>query len=184
MTHTERPVLALLLSTETMTYGDPTLRLQARVVRLENGEHVRNILDGERRDGVDGNALSDLCVTGLADAADTGSFAWHVEYRDVFAVQLPRARAMAATLTRVQRRTDKLTERYGHPTTFSAYVLRAADALGITRFVWRVADKPSGIAYDDSDFRIVDAGAAAYWLDDAERTFRAKRAPDAARATF
>jgi len=76
--------------------------------------------------------LSHLLVNsqGNCDAKNRSLYAWEVELRDLFAMDLRRAEAAVFILRTVQRRMEKEAEQFGSPQTFGQYVTSVARALG------------------------------------------------------
>lgn len=67
---------------------------------------------------------------------DTVSYGWNVEYRNCYSVDLNKAKQMAATLTVLDQRIQKLRDELGYPTTYGQYVARVASAMKITAIVF------------------------------------------------
>ncbi|MCC6743186.1 MAG: hypothetical protein IT175_04930 [Acidobacteria bacterium] len=74
-----------------------------------------------------------LFVKAAADAAWEGSYAYRLEYEDVFLCDLARAEMMVRTLKRLQRQMDRFCRVEGSATTFGQYVNRVARALRCKR---------------------------------------------------
>lgn len=86
------------------------------------------------------------------------SYAWDVEFRDVWSVDLRRAEMMVRVLRRVNKAMDRLNDQFGYASTFGAYVLRAAKALGVKRFILPSVHEPDEV-------RIVGATTAQAVID-------------------
>lgn len=159
--------LAFLLEAETTNYsGDqPALRLRASVVHVTD-DGIRNIT----YDTVEPSGLADLTVSALGESSVQQTYAWQVGYHQPYSVDLERARIMAATLGRIERRLVQVRGQFGWPESFGAYLLRVADALKVRPFVvW--ARNPQGRRVP-GEHRVLDALAATTWLEAREREFR------------
>lgn len=73
-------------------------------------------------------------------------------------VDLRRAEMMVRVLRRVSKAMDRLNDQFGYATTFGAYILRAAKALGIKRFILPSVHEPDEV-------RIVGATTAQAVID-------------------
>jgi len=175
-----KPTIAILMSktTEADKWRDnePTLRITAKFVKLEDG-HIRNLSDSSYDDNE--MPFADLQVTAFLDASslrtDPTVRLWgnYPEFRSVFSVEARRARAMAATMNRIERGEAKLSERFGTPATFGERLARIADVLGVKTFlVWYT--EPTGVwgDYDSGVFDTRDAASVIGWIANAEREFR------------
>jgi len=89
------------------------------------------------------------------DMPDT--YAWAVEYRELFAVNLQQAERMVKTLRLIDRRMAKIGEKFGVVESFGQFVAIAAMAMRIETFMHRDTRAVGGI---------VDAQ---YWIDNAVR---------------
>jgi hypothetical protein len=117
------------------------LILRAELVHLTPAGEVRNILDS------DDAGLASLQVRGQTTlhTSDAGrTYGWGYAYDQPYQVDLDRARAMVATLGRLERRLAKLNERLGYPESFGAYLLRVAEVLGVRDFVIWDTDHQTG----------------------------------------
>ena len=153
--------VALLLHYERGRYGCGP-RMVARPVRIDT-DHPRGMID---------DPLDDLTISAYMDTetppADTGratAWGWSIEYRDVYSVDERRAVAMLATLRRIRAHMDRTAARYGHPQTFGTYLLHAAAALRIDRFIYRAdPDAPNPDAtYSAVEWTTTDATGAETW---------------------
>jgi len=128
---------------------------------------IRNI------DEANGWHFNDLTVNSQGEHRDYyGStenrrlYGWEVRYQDAGSVDLSRAKSMADTLSKLERKQTKLSDQYGYPATFGAYLARVADALGIQSFVFAQDDSQGlGWSYDDADWTIVDVKQGIYKVD-------------------
>jgi hypothetical protein len=148
------------------------LSLTARIVELNDDGNVRNILES------DDAGLADLVVQARA-AADMGpgTYGWAVEYLQPYAVDLPRAQAMARTLAKLQRGMGRLDERLGHPESFGAYLLRVAEVLRVRDFCsWN--KRPRSLMYEGALLNW-SGSVAAYWLAEQERDFHKQHSGEA-----
>lgn len=111
--------------------------------RPVDGDRIRGI-GSYQNERVNGLYYENLCVTsqGNCDDATRHLYAWELCYHDVYTIDADKATQMAKTLTAVEKRLDILCEKYARPATFSAYLLRIADAIGATRFVFNESEAP------------------------------------------
>jgi len=81
---------------------------------------------------VSGLDLAGLMISCQIDkhAGDSPSYAWCVEYRDIFSVDMPRAQSMAKTLAAIERRMSKMYDLEGSPKSYGQFVNRVARAIG------------------------------------------------------
>lgn len=96
--------------------------------------------------------------TSSRDLSSSPSYGWDVEYRDVYTVDLRRAEMMVRVLRRASKAIDRLNDQFGYAATFGAYVLRAAKALGVKRFMLPSIHEPD-------ETRIVGATTAQAIID-------------------
>lgn len=149
------------------------LVLRAELVHLTPEGEVRNILDS------DDHGLASFQVRGQTtlDGIDHGTtYGWGYAYESPYSVDLRRARAMVATLHRLERRLERLTERLGYPESFGAYVLRVAEVLGVRDFVVWDTDHQTGKLASRGP-RELPARVAADWYATRVREFHASAKP-------
>jgi hypothetical protein len=148
--------------------GQHTLRLTADVHHYNDAGELRSFLDS------DSPELADLQVGAYAsdDMMSDGSYGWSVEYRNVYAVDLPRAEGMVRCLRRITRRLDALASpkgaRYTPPRSFEEYLLRVAKILGCRQFAYWSARRPNGTR---AAIELPNAAAAAAWIAGQVTTF-------------
>lgn len=147
--------LCLLLTTETSNdYGSGrTLSLRfAPLQMLPNGE-LRNYVDGYDDAHT---SLADLRITAQQTSGLTAQpYAWRVEYREPYSVDLKRAEIILKTLRKIARGLERLEAEFGYPETFAAYVTRVGSLLKVTRYGWH-AERGETFA-DGSRYRWTDA---------------------------
>ena len=133
--------------------------------RLRNvpGDRVRNVSTYDR---VNGLHLNDFACTSQGNDADEPRrlYGFEIEYRNVFTVDRREAERMAKTLRTIDARMDKVIERFGRPTTFGAYLLRVANAIGATRFIFQNG-RSKGWSHEDHDYDICDLWYGALRVD-------------------
>lgn len=113
---------------------------------------IRNASDRD----IAGLYLHDLQATsqGHDDDRKHGLYGFECHYQDVYSVNLRQAERMAKTLKTIETRLDKLVTKYGHPTTFGAYLARVAEAIHATAFVFPI--NWHGSSYRDNEHHITD----------------------------
>lgn len=137
--------------------------VRARPVWIEGEEGIRGISDS---DYVDTRPLDlasiETRIYGHEDKTGRRVYDfWHMEYRDVYSVDLDRARKMAATLATIERRLERLNNRFGPPESFASYVIRLAQVIGVRVFACQ--RDPRHRRADGFEHTITrDAGQAAY----------------------
>jgi hypothetical protein len=168
--------LALYLTSTTdpgIREGERFLHITAQPVTLVDGR-VRNILDSDW----DRARLADLTITSQYERGEEPrSYGWQVRYSNSYSVDLERAEVMVKQLRSVRRKLAQLEERYGFPSDFAQYLMRVADALGITEFVVVARDPGAATSrgfsglHDDNLHRTLTPLSAAYWIAEREREF-------------
>lgn len=88
------------------------------------------------------------------DTGKTDPYGVHHCFRNVHNLELPDAKAILNTLTKVGASLDKQAQEYGWPNSndYAAHLLRVAKALGITTFLTYKNGIQSG-SYDAAEFR-------------------------------
>ena len=168
--------LALQLSVEEK---DGYWHIHATAVRYSDTDGLRSIgesdyvrLHGELRD-IPGGELRGLQVScqNSDDNARKGetSYGWRADYRNVFSIDQKYANEMASVLNRLVKKMQAVSGELGYPESFGAYVLRVAKCLGIKTFV--VCTHAGRPFHFDGEYRAIDCGQAAYWMNDQERTY-------------
>jgi hypothetical protein len=95
----------------------------------------------------------DLRINSQGDSATRGKlYAWDVQFFDVFRVDLDRAKRMHQALSKIQKRLDALSEKFGYAQTFTVFVGRVADAIGADTILYQ-RGKSSGWSYDDAEYQ-------------------------------
>lgn len=88
-------------------------------------DRIRYVGDWCDRAALGGLDLEGLRITSQGnDFPSNGQrelYAWEVEYCEVYRVSARRIRQMCQTLVAIERRMDKLEERYGRPASFGAF---------------------------------------------------------------
>src|SRR5262245_11096572 len=89
-------------------------------------------------DKVNGLYLDCFRVTSQGNHSDDHRhlYGWECRYQEPYAVDLRQAEGMYKTLTTIEKRLEKLAEKYGRPTTFGQYLARVADAIGADCFLF------------------------------------------------
>lgn len=102
-------------------------------------------------------ALADLRITAQRDRRGTTGpwYGCELRYRDVFEVDLVRAKLMVKTLTIINRKMDRLAEQLGYPVDLADFCARCAIVLGAT------SKAPFGVwhphlTYNGTHYRWVD----------------------------
>lgn len=125
----------------------PEIHLEMRVVKptVGNGGYAHVFLDPFRFDD-DGKKkyygsswshdhpslyFPNLRIVSQIDGkGESESYAWGIEYRDIYSLNRWEANKMSATLNLIDRRLDKLNTKEGRPQSFGQYVNRAMRVLG------------------------------------------------------
>jgi hypothetical protein len=148
--------LRLLLSFYPARHNRERLEVSAEPVRIETdefGAHVRNLSDSGIRPHSFGGLRIRCCVIRTEQGPET--YDWSACYRDCLEIDLPRATQMRATLARIDRQAERLKAEFGPPETFGAYLARAASALRLTCFGYRVG--ASTHSHDTNTYHWTDA---------------------------
>ena len=127
-------------------------------------DRIRNVSD----EPIHGLALNNLQVTSQGNSDDTTRhlYGFDVEFRNVFSVDARKAAAMHKTLTTIDKRMATVTEKYGNPATFGAYLARVAQAIGADAFVLPSNDPPAkSWTYDNIAHRILTVADGIYHVD-------------------
>lgn len=103
----------------------------------DHGRSTHATIRNCRDHSTNGLYLQDLFITsqGHQSRDERKFYGFAVEYRNVHIVNARDARAMASTLTTIEKRMQKLEEKFGHPASFGAYCARVAEAIGASEFV-------------------------------------------------
>jgi hypothetical protein len=135
--------------------GRATLRVVGRFVHYTDGQ-VRNI------SGWDDRGLADLALScyvasdgwGEVALADQYPYGWACEYRQRYSVGLADAKAMVATLGKVERHLGRLRASGDYPESFHTWARVVAKLLGATSFGWHVGPVPRGAwSHDQFTYR-------------------------------
>lgn len=130
-------------------------------VVTRNGDEVRCVTDGP---------LEDLTVSSQGNdryGTDRQLYAWEVDYRSVYAVDMERAEGMVRTLKAVGRSLEKQKATVGRAESFAAYMLRVGVALGVAGYVVRLEQD-----HFFSGWRWINAEDAHYHITHLEREWR------------
>lgn len=90
-------------------------------------------------------------------------YGFKVDFHEVYSVDLRKAQKMVKTLSTLDKRMEKLDQKFGRVDSFSAYLLRVAAALGATRLV---ISKERGRSEWNSPYVVQDLRQGAYEVDD------------------
>lgn len=164
MTTKDKPEVRMLLTVDRPRnqYADPNVIDATAIfvrIELEDGrEHVRNISTSSFMRPENLPELADLQVRawGYLNEDDRELYMSEVQYRDVFSVDLERAKLMAKTLGRVTRQLQQLERELGFAEDYAAYVARVGKILGVKQYGWRVGERDHGW-YDENDYQWRDA---------------------------
>jgi hypothetical protein len=113
-------------------------------------------------DLIRGLRLYSLRITSQGNNGDEKRklYSFSLRYFQLYSVDLSEARQMAKTLETIEKRVEKLNDKYGRLTTFAQYVARIVDAIGAEGIVirndeerkrrmggevWRVRDVKQGL---------------------------------------
>lgn len=132
--------------------------------------------DGKIRNGLD-QWMGDLtvrCQWNTDRVCETAphTYAWEIEYRDVYAVDLRRAEIMTKTLKRIAKAEAALPIR---PTTFGQWAVLMCKALGIDEIV--AAKNAGGWSYSETEHHIGEIAEAQWRIDNAIEPHLPKAAP-------
>jgi hypothetical protein len=136
-------------------------------------ERIRNINDSREDSPL---YLENFRVSSQGNANDETRhlYGYECRYHDVYAVDRYKAERMARTLAIVEKRLEKLTEKYGHPASFGAYLARVAEAIGATAIV-RPHGKQYGWSYSDNEHRVLTVAEGIYHVDGLVRAWETER---------
>lgn len=136
MPATTTPTPRFFLTSKVEHFDRPTLRVRVELAYLNEDNEYRSYDGGNAYAGDWNLEYGDLRIEASHDPSLTlnQTYGWRVEYRDVFAVNIARAEAMARTLRKIERGLAKLDAKWGTPDTFAAYVIRVASVLKVTSF--------------------------------------------------
>lgn len=168
MSVSEDRELRLLLSSEKpeWAWDNPVLMFSLTPV-YDTSEGLRNPPSGS----FDADPLSDLQVRAQLDLASEAPYGWHVEYRQVYSVDLAQAERMVKTLRTIERKLAKYQAELGYPESFVAYAARVAQAIGAKQFGERAAG-PRSMFMDGNQYRWGDATHLASWVGQAQDDFQ------------
>jgi len=181
-----RPDLRFLFHVEDVTarHTSPLLTLRADIAQWVAVNHdgtVRSAADEHRGIPPGGHELRNCSWTsrwdGLAGEWDAftltaqahgpvGWYGWHADFRQPFAVDLPRAQAMVKVLRRLDARLRNLSARYGQPVGVAEWAARVYAVTGGSLgrpFGRHVGD--SGHDLDGRGWQWMDTDELRCWLD-------------------
>jgi hypothetical protein len=144
-----------------------------------NSDKIRNVSD-ELQNGLFLNNLQ-LACQGNSNDAPRSLYAFSVRYQTGGGVDRQDCERMLKTLTTIEKRTDAVTEQFGHPGTFGQFVARIAAAIKADAIVVS-RGKSTGWSYDDNQQRIMSIADGIYHIDGIERAWRDEFAIAAAEA--
>ena len=165
--------IRLLVGFHQPTPADP-LEIAAEVISVRatpGGEdEVRNLTSW----GYDAHPFAELQVRAVAyrDESPGETHGWSVGYRNCLSVDLERASAMQQTLRKVERALTRRRVELGPPETFTAYLARAAVALQITKFGFRIGESTGW--HDQNEYQWTDAEGMVHRISDHLVRWRAK----------
>lgn len=87
------------------------------------------------------------------------SYAWRVEFRQPWSVELDRARAMVKTLARVGASLARMRDRRGESRDFADFLGRAAEALGIECMIFQLTESRTEWSYTAGEYDALSIGA-------------------------
>lgn len=98
--------------------------------------------------------LRGLAYTSQGDRQSARLYATGVRYEDVRAVELHEAKWMVKTLTTIEGRMRRMTDKFGHPPDFVEEVMRFGTAVGAKAVFFRPEDagRASGSTWDERPF--------------------------------
>ena len=131
--------LYLILSTETR-FGYETLRL--RVVTQNESGHIRNLSSGHALCNLELHAQRN--VDRKEKENDPKFYAFHIQYTDVFSVNLGYAETLVKTLRKINRAMEKINENWGYTDDLGTYALRFAKTIKALGFY----ESENGLNYD------------------------------------
>lgn len=159
---TKRDVRLIVRFESTNSFGDPYLKLTTEVVYFDAEDDSEypwvNCSGYSTPEELRG--YNDLGIFAQGDKynATLSVYGCEPQYRQPYRVTLAYARRMVATLTRVQRKLDKMRAEFGYAETVADHVIRFAKAVGCTGTqVFGYYDKSSprqdsyGYVWDDAE---------------------------------
>lgn len=175
MTKNGKPEFAMLLKkrTEPGKYGNPTRFIaRAELVTLDPTDgSPRNITSGSLFDGtlgLEGIVAVNSLPEDWASRGETGYF--DLKFEAIIGYTLREMVAGGKVAARVQRKLDAMDVSLGRPTSFGAFVLRVAQALGVSTFTWQTSPMDYG-TYSSASWYRATPGEASRWLDAAETAY-------------
>ena len=169
----KRDVRLVVRLEDSNAFGDPYLKLSTEVVYFDekDAEWV-NCYGYSTPAALRG--FEKLGVFAQADKYQATLYGAEVSYRDVYQAKLDDLKRMAATLTKVERKLDKMQAEFGYPKTAADVVTRFAKAVGCTGpRVFGFHDKTSP-SRDDQGYVWHDADGLQYRINKAQDEFAAK----------
>lgn len=128
-----------------------------------------SLYDANEQSGSD--YLADLTIRAQYSTTEgyETAYGWDIQYRDS-RVDLPLARAMVRTLSKIQRKLDSYEKKWGYCPNFAQFVIRVANALNVKGILVRDIDSGNSWSYDDNDYRSWAPNESDYALAYAVRT--------------
>jgi hypothetical protein len=96
-----------------------------------------------------------------------------LSYRDVYVVDRRRAELMASTLRGIERKLERLNDKFGRPNDFAQLLGYLAVAItNSSGSVFGIKTSGAGWSYDDNTYRWMDVNEMRYHLRDQIRTWK------------
>jgi hypothetical protein len=172
-----RPRLAFLLDHDTSegSHGTPSyFHIRARLLQLTDDGELHGLLDFPRYDGLEVDCQAS---PGDHHHVQGGTYGWATEFKP-HRVDLARARAMAATLAKVERFMERRRYPDEYPDDFAGYLRQVAGVLGVRAFRYWVR-KPRHLL-DDGELGMLDGEELAAWCDERTTEFHRTHPTEAA----
>lgn len=156
------------------SFGDPYLKLGTEVVYWWGGEDGNWVSCHDYSTPQALRGFENLSVHAQADRYTAELYGARVAYGDIYRAELADVKRMAATLSKVERKLDKMKADFGWPNTAADVVTRFAKAIGCTGpRVFGFYDKTSP-SRDDQGYVWLDASGLQYRINKAQDEFAAK----------
>lgn len=170
-----------LLVTEQREHGYFHLRAAVVTQKYEHNAWIPYGIDDDYSDGLLWSGLRVNCQgdrdSQVRDREPVYGFA--TEYRDVFSIDVRKARRMLKTLERIERNLNKLSEVRGYVRNFGEYLGRVAEALDCSGIAFQRTEKTQEITGQQYEWMNIGDGVnranhrVYLWQQEAKETARA-----------
>lgn len=168
---TKLDVRLIVRVTDDRSFGDPYLHLATEVVYRDWEDGGRWVTCSGYSTPQNLRGYDKLGVVAQADHYKPTFYGYRIAYSDIHRAELDDVKRMATTMTRVQRKLDRMVEAFDYPASAADMVLRFAKAIGADLVGFYDKSSPS---QDEFGYVWVTASGVKYRIGKAEQEFAKK----------